>query len=398
MHGDEMSQELNIEMPQQQGKKKIWRNPRALAIIILAALVILAGIFSWWLSRGKVSSAAARLDTIVYTVEPDFPTRLENVYVKSGESVKAGQPLGRIDLAPQAFVPPPPAHAAPSGNRHMPDMQDISERLAAAQLAEKSMASKVAQARAEEEKTRQLWQDLVTEHVRAQLAMRSLDSRNPAYAQARQVEEMARSRMESAKDIFEKISISRAAMDHELNRIRAELARVRQRTGSRIPATKTAESKPEFHAESNLYSPVDGKVMRINAAPGQMLAKGEPVFLILPTGREYASESWIQAWFPVEDKGRIHPGQKVSIRFAGGEAHISGKVQAVGDAAQGLPEQATGEPKTATASSAMRDGEEAKYLPVKITIDNPAEIVNLPPGTKAECQIQTRYILGKGGF
>lgn len=114
----------------------------------------------------------------------------------------------------------------------------------------KTLSYGLAQARNEEEAKRIQREDRVTEHVRAQLAVRSLDSQGgeravgkSRYATARRAEGEARARMQSAKDEFEQVSRMRAALDQELGRVRDEMLRARQ-LASRNRYAPSAVSRP----------------------------------------------------------------------------------------------------------------------------------------------------------
>lgn len=392
-----MTQEISMAPPTPPTRFKIFqlRGKRAVWIILFIALVILAGIFSWWLSRGKVSSVAATLDSVVYTVEPQYEARLATVQVNPGDIVAAGQRLGNVDLPKPAKPLQPSAEPGPET-----PAQDIIQRLNEVSQNEKLMSQRVAQARFDEDRERKAWQELVTAHVRAQLAMRSINIANRGlYEQASAAEQNARARMESAREKFEEVSKMRAAMDVELNRIRAELQRAkaiasRFKSQKEKPGRNTLPAAPREmpveQVDTSLYSPVAGRVLKVNAMTGQMVQAGQPVFVIQPTGKE--KEYWIQAWFPVKDLNRLQTGQKVAVRFANG-LHLNGRIAAISSDAQALPANITG---VGNASSEQYHGE--KYLPVRVSLDNPAEAADIEPGSRAQCQIQTRYILSENIF
>lgn len=383
-----MAEILSIDMPTESKKPPFWRTKRGLGIILCLAAVILAGIFSWWLAHGTVSSVAARMDTMIYVVEPEFTTHIKNIYVSEGETVQSGQPLATLDTS----MLEPHMAIAPQGTIQQ-NMQAADNRLAAASIAEKRLAARVAEARYEEERLKQNYQDRVTEHVRAQLAMRALDQRSAAWQQARAAEEATRARMDGANAEFEQASRGRAAIDVELKKIRAQISQYRNKPQKQI-APGTTPGMPQQPAQpAELYAPVTGKVMRINAAAGQMAQKGQPVFIIMPTGHEQTLQSWVEAWFPMDAKEIIKPGQQALVRFDNG-VQLEGKVEEVAEAMDPriLQDGSVNMATMTTSDGVKHDG--SHYLPVKIVLDDPSAASSIEPGAKASCQIQTRYLLG----
>lgn len=390
-----MVEEIPVEMaPERVRKNSFFRSWKGLVLLLICLGALAAAFFSWWLSTGKISSVFARLDTIIYTVEPGFSTQIENVYVHPGDLVKAGQVLARIDSG-QAGDYMTQATRDIASLRQLPGMNDMADRLSSAQMAEKDMAVRLAQARAHEDNLRANWEQLTTEHVRAQLAKRSINPGNQAaYQQAERVEQSAKARMEAAKASFEQTSKARAALEIELNRIRAELYRSGLATSPSVLASSTAVPPPP--ADDNLYAPVAGRVIRVECVPRQQVQRGTPLFLIMPTGVEQGNNVWIQAWFPLDSRDKLKIGQKTQIKFENRDMVLDGRISAIAENAQTLPV-----PEGSNATNINRvDNDHSRFnatrfLPVRIQLDDPARAASLQPGVKAECLIQTRNILGE---
>lgn len=364
-----MAEELSLEMTTEK-KRPFWRSPKGLALCIALILVILAAMFSWWLANGTVSSIQAKMDTMVYTVEPEFEARMRSIAVQPGQDVQSGQIIGTMEL-PGDFN---------NQNNNRAGLQGITDRLSAAQAAEKQLATRVAEARAEEDRLHRIYQDAVNEHVRAQLAMRTINQRNQgAYQQAAAMEMAAKSRAQAANDEFERASKARAAMDVELNKIRAQLQRARRALSPGIVDSALSGQAPPAKT-IDLYAPVTGKVMRINADLGHIVHKGQEVFTIIPTGDDYLTSAWIQAWFPMEARKILEPGQEALIRFDNG-LQLKGKVKSVGGSTEAILSK--GEKRNTN-----------NYVDVKIVLNDPFKAQAIQPGAKADCQVQTRYLLG----
>ena len=392
-----MAESLYLEMP---ARKKspaggLFRRVR-LVLCLAAALALLAGLW-WWLAGGRVDSVRAVLDGMVYTVSPEFSARLEALNVREGDSVTAGQPVGRMDTGDYA------RHLREAGQEaaslRPPDMAEMAGRLRQAQEAERDMVQRLAQARHEEEAKRRQREERVTEHVRAQLNLRSLDSRGgeraagkSRYAAAQRAEAEARARMEDTKADFEQASRMRAAMDQELGRVRDEVLRAKQlasrnRYAAPLPA----------RADGTLYAPVNGRVLRGSAAPGQVVQRGEPVLLILPEGADAAQSFWVQAYFPLAAGEAIRAGQACEVRLTPDGMRLSGTVAEV-LAPQPLP---SGQAQEMTRGLTQKVRTEVSgstlFLPVRIRLDAPPP-ADLLPGQPVDCVVRTRSILGFSGF
>lgn len=366
-----MSDATYIELPPQPRRRKpFWKSWKGAVLLILMLTCAIAAAFSWWLAQGKVNSVYARVDSIVYTVEPETRALVERVLVSSGDNVIVGQPLATIEL-PAEQVPTPAQGANP-----------ITGRLDITHETESRLAQRAAQARAEEEKFQQMHQARVTEFVRAQLALRAVDPGNQAMWQAAaQAEETARSRRDLALEEFERASKARAAVDTELNIIRAELARQRLRGQPEKPQKQKKEAEPQPPQLATLYAPVAGKIMGVNARQGYAIQPGQPVFLIMPQENGKDAQSWIQAWFPLSAKEMLKAGQKADIRS--GDTVVTGHITDIAPVPQPLP--------TESSPAASH----RQYLPVRIQLDNPASISKFAPGARMECQIQTRYVISE---
>lgn len=374
-----MSDATYIELPPVRRKKPFFKSWKGIALTLFALAALLSGTFSWWLATGRVVSAYANVEASVYTVAPGTAVIVREILAAKGSQVFAGQPLAVVDYerSPQKAQQPANDHAV------MP-MEEITGRLQASEQAEMRMSAQIAQARAQEERYLAVHQERVTEHVRAQLALRATNPGDPvAYATYRQEEALARSRMEAAREQYEQVSKMRAAMDAELARIRAEIFRKKARASKTdvkpVKAPKPAPSPAPV--ETTLISPATGKIAEIYAAPGQLAQPGQPLFFILPESGNQPRNIWIQAWFPISDKDLIKPGQKVLVRSDAWK--FTGTVAAIEPEAQKMRG-----PQGASPADSVR------YLSVQIQPENPEALSALAPGTSVKCQIQTRYIPG----
>lgn len=385
-----MADEIIVDMVPQPEKPSFFRSRAWYIILAFLILILIAALASWWLARGRLVSVSATVDAMVYTVEPSVRARVEKVFAGPGDLVRPGQALARIDYQANGAAPIPTQDFV--GAKPAPT---ISDRLIAAQQAEREMAARVNQAREEEDKLRFVYQEMVTDHARAQLRMRSINPNNrAAYAQAAAREEEAKANAQRARDAFEQYSRMRAAQDAELRKIRAELQRYRQRAAA--PAPIPAHVAPEL-VENDLFAPVAGKILKVLVTPGLVVAPDQPLFVILPTQANQSTGYWIQAWFPKNSIGDIAPGQKVDIRVENRGLNIAGKVVSVSDEAQIAP---VSPDNSVTIASLNKEDKNrfnsTRYLPVRVGLDFPSDGAILEPGSKVTCLIQTRSIPGLG--
>lgn len=361
-----MPEEICIPLPPSQLEPKpFYRTRRGLVAIAFLLLVLLAGLFSWWLARGKIASTNASLDMLVYTVAPEFPAKLKEILVEDGQTVAKGQPLAIVESSEYA------GHFQDAAR----DLASLRNLVPAAGgenpvQAEKEAAAKLAQARFEEDRLRKLHQEAVAEHVRAQLGMRSINPNNrDAYSQAAQLVNSAKTRMTAALEEFERASLLRAGLEKALNKLRAAILAARRGGNGALDGQRPLAQASSAMSDQ-LVSPVAGTVLRVAGQQGQTIPAGDAIFLIQPEGQ--TKERWIRANFPLKSRSDIHIGQKVSIRIH--DLHLSGKIEEIDAAAGG------------------------QYVACRISLDNPEKTLALKPGIRAECQILTRYVPGMGLF
>jgi len=394
-----MPEPMYLQMPEAPLKKHGRLLVRLLPLWVIAALI--AGGW-WWLEAGRISSTWAMLDGMVYTVSSEFPARVESVMVREGDHVKKGQVVARLDASNYARQ----LAAAGSEGANLrvmagpPGMDETAARVRQAQDAEQDMVRRIALARHEEDLRQKNREDRVADHVRAQLALRSLDSQGgeravgaSRYAAARQAEAHTRQAKERAIVEFEQASLVRAAIDQELARVREETLRYKQMASRNRYAPQyvagalgaLANAAPQQAVDGNLYAPQAGRILRGLAMPGQSVQRGEPVVLLLPEGAEAQKSFWIVAYFTQDDANALKPGQKCAISLQNSiklEGRIYDRLEP-----QPLPPNATAGSKDVkeTASSPQL------YVPVRVTISN-GEGKQFEPGMVADCVVLTRVL------
>ena len=392
-----MPEPIYLQMPEPRLKKHGRMFLRLLPLWVIGCLVAAGW---WWIESGRVTSTWAMLDGMVYAVSSEFPAKVESVAVREGDRVKKGQVLARLDARAYAGrVGEAGLEAA--GLRAMagpPSIEETAARLKQAQDSEQEMVRRIALARHDEDLKQKAREERVAEHVRAQLALRTLDSQggeravgSARYAAAKQAEAQTRLAKERAIVEFEQVSLVRAAIDQELARVRAEALRYKQLVSSNRYAPKYVAGAlgaamnvvPQNAVDGNLYAPQDGRILRGIAMPGQSVQRGEPVVLLLPEGKEAQKSFWLLAFFTQDAANALKPGQKCAITLKN-DTRLEGRVYDRLDP-QPLPPNAIADNKDASETAARPE----VYVPVRITISD-GEGKQFEPGMLGKCEVMTR--------
>lgn len=361
----------SIEMPPVESQRR-WNKKHLylLGFLVLFILCIITGLICW-LALGKIESVAGRLDGTVYTISSQINSAMEEIYIRIGEEVKQGQVLAKVEEQKTSGVPPEP----------------LTEQLSKAQMYERQMTERLSAAQQEEERYRRVREQRVTEHVRAQLAMRSVSSPNSTqYKQLAAAERKARQIMERAKEDFDNSSKIRAATEKELNKIRI----TRKKLIASLKENPQQPVQQEKMPENTIHSPVEGRVMAVYASPGDALKIGQPIFIIFPNDSSQSDNVWAQVWFSREAGKALKPGQEAEIEISDG-LKITGNVSEV-FSPQPLPEGLA-----AIMDSAYKT---QLFIPGKIKLPplDKIEREKFLPGIPIKCEIFTRSLFGFKGW
>lgn len=392
-----MPEPIYLEMPEARLKKHGRMFLRLLPLWVIACLVAAGW---WWIESGRVTSTWAMLDGMVYSVSSEIPARVESVAVREGDHVKKGQLLARLDVKAYAGRMGEAGREA-AALRVMagpPSIEETAARLKQAQDSEQEMVRRIALARHDEDIKQKAREERVAEHVRAQLALRTLDSQggervvgSARYAAARQAEAQTRLAKERAIVEFEQVSLVRAAIDQELARVRAETLRYKQLASNNRYAPRyvagalgaAMNAVPQNAVDGNLYAPQDGRILRGIVMPGQSVQRGEPVVLLLPEGKEAQKSFWMLAFFTQDAANALKPGQKCAITLKN-DTRFEGRVYDRLDP-QPLPPNAIADSKDTKETAARPE----VYVPVRITISD-GEGKQFEPGMLGKCEVMTR--------
>ncbi|MBQ3059701.1 MAG: HlyD family efflux transporter periplasmic adaptor subunit [Desulfovibrio sp.] len=385
-----MAEPLSLTMPTK--KKAFWSGLNSR--VVLAGLAVLAILCACgWLLAGRLTSSHAMLDSMVRVLSAPMPGRLAAVDVRAGDSVVMGQAVARMDM--ENYAPRLEEAGQQATALHPPQMAEMAARIQEAQRAEKLMTERIARMRHDEEALRRAREERVTDHVRAQLALRTLDSQGgeqrtgaERYAAARKAEADARLAMNRAGADFEQASRMRAASERELSRIRDEVQRARDLASQGRYAQTIRQGGgplPPRAPDGVLHAPISGRVLPGGATAGQTVRTGEPVLLIAPPEAAGQQPYWATAYFSDEAARAIEPGQACRVIFKESGTSLPGTVIQK-DASGPLP--------------VMPDGAAAQkglYTPVRISLDG-AVPQGVQPGAVLECTVATHTLFGFSGL
>jgi len=130
---------------------------------------------------------------------------------------------------------------------------------------------------------------------------------------------------------------------------------------------------------ASLDAPVSGYVAAVWSYPGQVVSAGASIVTLYD-----ASNTWVMANISEAELHRIQPGQEVEVTVDSlGGAKLQGKVDGISAATAATFSLM---PQNNTTGNFIKV---AQVVPVKISVDNPANYV-LIPGTSVEVKITTR--------
>jgi multidrug resistance efflux pump len=130
---------------------------------------------------------------------------------------------------------------------------------------------------------------------------------------------------------------------------------------------------------ASLDAPVSGYVAAVWSYPGQVVSAGASIVTLYD-----ASNTWVTANISEADLHRVQPGQEVEVTVDSlGGAKLKGKVDGISAATAATFSLM---PQNNTTGNFIKV---AQVVPVKISVDNPANYV-LIPGTSVEVKITTR--------
>jgi len=327
------------------------------AVVAVAVLLIVGGVFFWMSRRGRVSTDDAQIDGHILPLSARVGGTVQEVHAQDNEYVPAGTVLVQIDptdyqvaldraegelaaatsSASAARTSVPVANTTTSGQVRtaQSDVASAGARVHTAQARVREAEAKLAKAAQDLERLDKLVEkDEISrqEHDAArEAAATARAERDAVVAQAHEAEagvNGAQARLTEAGTGPEQVSIMRS-------RAREAEAKVQQ--------AKAAVDRARLDLEhTTVKAPVSGVVSKKTAEVGQVIQPGQPLLAVVPL-----DDIWVTANFKENELRDLRPGQRAEVKVDAYGRTYQGKVDSIA-AATGAkfsllpPENATG--------------------------------------------------------
>ncbi|HWQ61724.1 MAG TPA: HlyD family secretion protein, partial [Negativicutes bacterium] len=320
---------------------------------ITAALVIAGG--WWWYAAGaKVSTDDARVKSNIVNVSTKVPGQIEELAVKEGDRVQAGQVVARIDSKALVIQVEQARANLAAAQAKLSSLQagNRPQQVAQAQ-------SSVAQAQASLENARKDYERIATLYEDGALSAQQRDAAHTAL-------KVAQAQYDAASQGLSLVSEGATAQDVQYAQATVDQA---------AAALKNAQLQLD---NSTIVAPVAGVVAQAPVDPGEMVSVGQTIYSITDP-----AASWVEANVEETDIGRVKDGESVDFTVDAYPRHkFKGEVMDVGAATGSqfalLPaDNATGNFTKVT-----------QRIPVKIKVVDSGQAV-LKPGMSAVVDIHT---------
>jgi multidrug resistance efflux pump len=266
------------------GPKKLDKRTLFIAAGCLAAALVIAGGWWWYAAGAKVSTDDARVKGDIVNVSTKVPGQLEELAVKAGDRVEAGQVIARIDSKALAIQVEQARANLAAAQAKLASLQAGNRPQQVAQA-----ESAVAQAAASLENARKDYERIATLYEDGALSAQQRDA-------ARTALRVAQAQYDAAAQGFSLAQEGAAAQDIDYARATVDQA---------AAALKNAQLQLE---NSAIVAPVAGVVAQAPANLGEMVSVGQTVASITDP-----AASWVEANVEETDIGRVREGQSVAF-------------------------------------------------------------------------------------
>jgi membrane fusion protein, multidrug efflux system len=359
-------------------------------LVLAVALALLFAIRGHWNSWRSDATHQKTNDAYVTANQIPLSTRItgtvRSVDVGDYQSVKAGQLILKLDDSDYQAAVDEAAAAIVAAKAQLAANQDakraadasidsareaVAEAQAAAEAAQAAIdaaQAQVTQAEAEYHRQQTLLAASAATHQQYEQALESRDASRAAL-QARQADLIrSRAAIASSKAALAGALQQRSGLDANDGVLKAQIA---AKTAALIVAKVNL-------GYTKIYAPSDGQVGKFEVHPGQLLGAGVEVVDFIQSG------AWIEANYLETQLARVRPGDVADIAIdAYPSKHFPGYVAEIapasGSATALLP------PDNATGNFTKV----VQRVPVKILLDNDADVPFLRPGLSAEVLIHT---------
>jgi membrane fusion protein, multidrug efflux system len=369
---------------------KKWIIPLLVLVVALVLLFAIRGHWNSWKSdaiRQRTNDAYVTANQIALSTRVTGTVR--SVDVGDYQSVKAGQLILEMDNSDyqadveEAAAAIDAAKAQLAANQDAKRAADASIDSAKEGVAQAQAAAEAAQAAIDAAKA-QLTQ-AETEYHRQQTLLAAKAATHQQYEQSLEARDSARAALEGnqadlvrAQAAIAGSKATLAAALQQRSELDANDGALKAQVAGKTSALTVAKVNLDY---TKIYAPADGQVGKFQVHPGQLLGAGVEVVDFIQSG------AWIEANYLETQLARVRVGNVADIAIdAYPSKHFRGYVAEIapasGSATALLP------PDNATGNFTKV----VQRVPVKILLDNDADVPFLRPGLSAEVLIHTDQI------
>ena len=289
-------------------------------LLIGLVVLVIAGVayFSWSKLKGEGLPAGfvasnGRIEAVEIDISTKTAGRLQDIMVREGDFVKAGQVLAQMDTA----------------------QLEAKKRQAEAQLRRAKIAIDTANSLVAQREAEKTSAQAVVEQRKAQLDSASKTNTRSKQlltgnAVSQQIVDDSEAAEQSARATLASAQASLAASDAAINAAKAQIVDAEAAVDA---AQADIESIETDIADATLKSPRDGRVQYRIAQPGEVLSAGGRVLNLVDLGDVYMT-----FFLPTAEAGRTSMGSDVRLILdAAPQYTIPAKVSFVADVAQFTP-------------------------------------------------------------
>jgi len=249
---------------------------RTFLMLIVPALLIIAGGYYWLASGGSVSTDDAQVKQDIVSVSPQVTGPIQQVFVRNGARVKRGDILYRIDPAPFRVA-----------------LENAEAQLASAKLQTTQLRTQAAGTGA----------DIVGSQA-------NLKIKQNAFARQQALLKQGFTTRADYDDAFNEVRTAEMQLEDAKARAANANAAIAPGEQPSIAQAQAAVDKATLDlTRTVIHAPMDGVVENAdNLQIGQMAVTGLGMLSLV-----HSQTAWVEANFKEKDVGRMVPGQKARI-------------------------------------------------------------------------------------
>jgi membrane fusion protein, multidrug efflux system len=345
-----------------------YRNWAWVSGIVLIVLTTGGLAFWWWKSMEYVTTDDARIKAEIVSISSEIQGRIEALIKEEGDAVSPGEVIARLDSR-EARIQLQQAQAELDGARGKlvqaeSEVTYHTERhkgeLPQAEAALAGHRHNLEDAQALTEKTTADWNRTKSLFERQLISAQELAHADIAMRQAQAKLYALREKIKEGEAALELVRINGREVAIKEANLNVRSAEVRRAEADLADLRRKLELM-------TIVSPVRGTVAKKNARPGEVVQRGQPIFMLVD-----ASRFWVEANVEETEIRFVKPGSRVTIRvdsYPGRD--FAGKVAELGEATVSefslfSPQKLTGQFIKST-----------QRLPVKISVANPDNLLKI---------------------